>query len=373
MPPPSAETALTELVHALESSHAALRGVATRLEAEFDRVYCSSRGAASAAVNPARLAARLAALNAAIPAAADAALAIAHSRLEQARAVRADSLAARAAARRIVAAVRAGAILDRESSDDEADDGRAADDARDRAADEELETLCERLGALVSCSQKAHRALVVAQTPADALLSNDDLNLALLKAGLSSADSSPMDLSMQSPACQKPAGKTRTTKNADNSRDDVRDGSSAIRSTLAWATSSAKSRPVGGKKGVSTVDKENTCAGTQQVQQKTPNQRPASGRKAPLVVPTEFIPIDKAAYQRLPRTLRLHAKLESLNETYAKTFAALSKANGPMPQSQLLAATGEETIDTIDVLRRGFSVVKNSSAGWMLGPAPAKA
>jgi Spindle and kinetochore-associated protein 2 len=373
--PPNASSGptLTDLVQALEGANSALRGVATRLEAEFDRVYCSSRGPTSASLNPARLAARLAALTAAAPAAADAVLAHAHRHLEVARSARADTFAARRAVERVAAAVRAGAHRD-DDEDSEGEVDRLIVEKEDRDADAELERLCERLDALTKSTQIAHRELVVAKTPADALLSDDDLDLALLRAGLSSGCESPSD-QQQGPAARKLDSGNSNCSSGNNATINKSTGSGTVRPKLAWGPPATKTRPVRTKAApIESANKENAPAiSQQQPQSRTLNQRPASGCNFPLVVPDEFAPISKAAYQRLPRTLRQQAKLDQLNETYGKAFAALAKARHPLSESELLAATGEESIDTIDVLRRGFSVVKKTNSTWELGAAPAKA
>lgn len=77
--------------------------------------------------------------------------------------------------------------------------------------------------------------------------------------------------------------------------------------------------------------------------------------------------IDKAAFNRLPRNLKIKAgKLAEVNAFYEKVCQAFAdRGNGPLPDKQLMNATGESSLDKFDVLR-GLSVLRKNKQGWIL-------
>jgi hypothetical protein len=348
------ETAIVGVTAALEASQAAIRSVATQLEAEFDRIYCSVRGPASTAVNPARLAARITALDAAVPAAADAVLELAHTNLEAVRAARAAAIDAK---EHVVHLVQDLAQLrpadggstnaqtrqiwnSRRANGDVGDDDNAGDDDGEV---ERLERLCERLKTFVSESQRAHNALVASQTSTNSLLSIDDLDMELLKSGVasSSASTSPSDQNENRAIAGTPTNK-KIVRSISR-----RTPSKIARTSNGPATSKAH------------------CS--KQTSNKTPHPKAENtlqGSDASDSSPAAFTPISKGAYQRLPRSLKLQAKLEDLNELYAKVHNVLPARGNPISDAELLEATGESSLHRLDVLRRGFSVLKHSNAGW---------
>lgn len=348
------ERAISNVVSALEESQSALRLVSSRLEFEFERVYCSARGSASSSVNPARLAARLAALDAAVPAAADAVLALAHHNLDAAR-----------AAKSAVYDTRQQTIVLRQccNLDNYVPESAAACDFTDKhyqhsVAVQNLERLCARLTSLVTESQKSHCALVATQTSSSAnIMSDDDLDMALLKAGLSSP-STELDVSMLENPHNLPAmSPTRPGK------------SPCLKKRQACQESMTHD-----KLGSDNMNKENKP----RVKQQSNNggsggngaqpARNLAGNLVTAVLEDEdhFVPITKAAYQRLPRMLKQQAKLEHLNDVYRKVYHVLMTTNRPMAEAELQAAIGDDAMQKIDVLRRGFSVVKQTSIGWVL-------
>jgi hypothetical protein len=214
-----------------------------------------------------------------------------------------------------------------------------------------LELLCERLKTLVGNSQRAHNALVASQTATDSLLTNDDLDMELLKAGLgsSSAFTSPSD-----------------------ARFGDEDAKSSATTTTEAESQGPTRRLSKSGRGSSATGKENsTC----QVSTHTPASKTGSaksGEPASQGSPAGFTPISKSAYQRLPRTLKQQAKLEELNDLYAKIHSSLQANGHAMSDAEVMQASGESSLERLDVLRRGFSVLVRGNNGWSLGSAPAK-
>lgn len=96
----------------------------------------------------------------------------------------------------------------------------------------------------------------------------------------------------------------------------------------------------------------------------TPKE-PASILKKPKPS-SSYEPIKKAAFQRLPRNLKLGAgKLDALNEFYKKSFDVLIDNNGPMAEGKLLAAVGAKDTKRLLALR-GLSVLKMKDGAWEL-------
>lgn len=80
----------------------------------------------------------------------------------------------------------------------------------------------------------------------------------------------------------------------------------------------------------------------------------------------KFVPIQKSAFNRLPRNLKSRAgKLEALNELFRKTYDVLVEKKEPLSDVELIAATGEVSTERFDALR-GLSVLKNTARGWEL-------
>jgi hypothetical protein len=355
------ETAIVGVTAALEASQAAIRSVATQLEAEFDRIYCGVRGPASTAVNPARLAARMTALDAAVPAAADAVLELAHTNLEAVRAARAAAVDAKEHVMHLVQDLPRLRPADGGSTDAQtrplsrilkANGDVEKDDVGDDGGEvERLERLCETLKTFVSDSQRAHNALVASQTSTNSLLSIDDLDMELLKSGLasSSASTSPSD------------------QNGNNAIDGTSTNKNSVRS-VSRRTPSKIARTSNGPGTSKTHCPRQTSNRTPQWKSETTQQ----GSDAADGSPAAFTPISKGAYQRLPRSLKQQAKLDDLNDLYAKVHTILSSRRNPMTDAELLDATGESSLHRLDVLRRGFSVLRHSNNCWSLGSVPAK-
>ncbi len=76
-----------------------------------------------------------------------------------------------------------------------------------------------------------------------------------------------------------------------------------------------------------------------------------------------FVPIEKSAFNRLPRNLKV-GKLPDINAFYEKVYNVL-KDRGPMEEGELLAAV-EETKATKLASLRGLSVLRNGANGWYL-------
>lgn len=319
---------------ALEASQSSLRGVARELEAEFERLYCSSRGTESASVNPMRLAARLAALESVVPSAADAVLKIAHANLESARTVRKAVLETKEEVVKLTSALEHASDLTATTGERNVHEGL-----------DQLDETCNRLSVLVVDSQRAHSAYVT-KVSSQQMLSNDDLDLELLKAGVS-ADGMSKDLALSGDAdankpAAEPAPQKRTRKPAQKKRNAP--PTTAPHKENDGTASNSKACPT--ETGV-TMDKHSKNGDT------------AGGA----------CPISKGSYQRLPRNLKQIAKLDELNELYHKVYDTLTGQPGPLPTADLIRACGETSIDRIDVLRRGFSLLKQSHAGWTLSAA----
>lgn len=107
---------------------------------------------------------------------------------------------------------------------------------------------------------------------------------------------------------------------------------------------------------------------TPEAKPKAPKKEPQSILKKPKPS-SVFQPIQKSAYQRLPRNLKLGAgKLDPLNELYKKTFDVLIEKQGSMQEAELLKATGEKDAKRLNALR-GLSILRNTAAGWELIPS----
>lgn len=341
----SVEIAISSVVTALEESQAALRVVSSRLEAEFDRVYCSTRGSASASVNPARLAARLAALDAAVPAAADAVLALAHESLEAARAAKVAVVDSRTEAMKLWNLL--------PSEHQSGSTGIQDDVDANSVQTEKLEQLVARLSALVGDSQRKHHALVTAHPTSSGILSNDDLDMELLKAGLSS------------PSSSSSADKAIAKLQLECSNSPYLSRSQSLGKSSAWSAAKARLEQENG-----TENKENKRRSAKDVNpiNNNPSQtsQPVPQNSKCPETNSAFVPITKAAHQRLPRMLKQQAKLDELNDFYERAIKLLSDRTRPMQEAELVSALGEDAMQKLDVLRRGFSLVKQTQAGWTL-------
>lgn len=113
--------------------------------------------------------------------------------------------------------------------------------------------------------------------------------------------------------------------------------------------------------------------------QAKPSSKPRQGQSASSVQPTlskagsaEFTAIKKPEYQRLPRNLKKEATLAELNDVHAKVFKILSARGAPVGERELLEIIGEDSDKRIEVLRRGFSLLKRVKDGWELGKGPGR-
>lgn len=354
------QQALGSWVQAIESSFATLRIVSAELEAEFDRVYYEPHGASSTALNPQRLIARLSALELAAPAAADAVLALAQQELEAARMGR----AAVGRASKEVALLEAivPQVGGADSAIGDIDEGEEEEDAR-------LKELLARLKVVANATARTHAMFVAAdRAGAEQVMSEEDLDMELIKAGLS-ADA--LD--------HEEAG---TVEREDNNNDGfVGDGKATTKGSSNEAkrpgAKPQKSRgkgPVQRKPGPGKSNgrggegKENAQSGGPGTGKKNSTRKPSGRPQDP--GPVGFMPIGKPEYQRLPRMLKQQAKLDELNAVYERVHGILSGRTSPMGESELLSACGEESDKRIDVLRRGFSLLKRGKQGWTLGSAP---
>lgn len=100
---------------------------------------------------------------------------------------------------------------------------------------------------------------------------------------------------------------------------------------------------------------------------KVSNPVASSPQGAPESSKKSFEPISKAAFNRLPRNIKIKAgKLPDVNSFYEKVCSAFSeKGGGPLSDKQLLQATGESKVEKLDVLR-GLSVLRKNKQGWVL-------
>lgn len=81
---------------------------------------------------------------------------------------------------------------------------------------------------------------------------------------------------------------------------------------------------------------------------------------------SEFAPISKTVYNRLPRNLKIKAgKLPQINDFYQKVFSVLSDANDAMTDAEIRKATGENDMTKFEVLR-GLAVLRHGREGWLL-------
>jgi hypothetical protein len=339
----SVSSAMQSWALALESSHRELRGISAQLEADFERTYCHGAGASSATLNPGRLVARLARLEAVAPAAADAVLALAHTELEAVR-------AAKAAAAR---AVEAASVLDAVTPQIGGGDSLEGDVDEGDGVDAEIALLCARLASVAADTTREHSKLVSAESKG----TDDYVDRALLKAGLSSTgaeEDGDEESGAEDGGGDEDGGGGR--------RRPVDGGGAASRSEPGNATtprSARKNRKAAtGRRRPS--GKENASSGRKVASQRgVSKSSPASSFK--------YAPIAKPEYQRLPRMLKQQARLEELNDVYAKSHELLSAHTAPMPEAELLAACGEDSDKRIDVLRRGFSLLRRDRDGWSLG------
>lgn len=79
-----------------------------------------------------------------------------------------------------------------------------------------------------------------------------------------------------------------------------------------------------------------------------------------------FVPIQKSAFNRLPRNLKV-GKLPEINSFYEKVYNVL-KDRGSMEEDELLAAVDETKVSKLACLR-GLSVLRNGPNGWYLAGA----
>jgi hypothetical protein len=92
-----------------------------------------------------------------------------------------------------------------------------------------------------------------------------------------------------------------------------------------------------------------------------------SSPRSPLWSPEGFVPIAKAAFQRLPLLLRRRvASLDVLNQSYAKLFRTLfARERSFLSDDEANALLGPEYRDQLEVLR-GLAVLRRSREGWVL-------
>lgn len=336
------------------SHHRRLLHVSKQLEAEFEGTYCAGAGedASAAAINPARLTARLVALESMVPVAAEEVLALARTELaaaESSRAAAAD-LAAQANA--------LGAVTSREGGD------RAGAGPCDVAAggiDAELAELCARLEDFSAANCRENSRIFSTESKKDHFM---DIDKALLSAGLAGADGEGenRDCSNERGGGED-AGEGGTSRGATpQGRREGTVSGGAFRSGGLRKKLPPVSREQRKRNGKENVDARKKLSG------KKPNARARASSTEPVAgEDLQYCSIPKTEYQRLPRMLKQQAKLEELNVAYAKAFELLSAHTAPMPEEELLAAIGEESNKRIDVLRRGFSLLKQSRDGWTLG------
>jgi Spindle and kinetochore-associated protein 2 len=335
-------------VQALESTHRDLRVVSAQLEAEFERTYCHSGGASAAAGNPARLVARLAALETEVPAVADAMLLVARAELDATRTNRAAAEAAAADVALLEAIT--PQIGGGDSYEGEVDEG---DELQG-----ELERLCAQLATVASASTRANLKLIAAESKG----TDEYLDKALLSAGIGSGDAEG-----DGDGCDSAFESGGNIVESEDSRAESRIASSgSVKAIASGAPANRKAVAAGRTKGTSPSstrrkpnEKENAPATNR-------TNVGARGARAP-DEGLQYASIAKPEYQRLPRMLKQQATLEQLNDVYAKVFELLSAHTAPMPEDELLAAVGEDSNKRIDVLRRGFSLLKRARDGWSLG------
>lgn len=338
----------------LESSHRDLLSVSAALEAEFERTYCDSAGTSAAAHNPARLLARIAALETAVPAAADAMLALARAELAATASARAATSDATAALRVLDAVVPPGS----DGCEREGTEG-----ALDPGGEVELAELCGRLADVSAVTSRANSRLVATEGKGT---DEFDIDKALMSAGLGvdEDDDSSDD-----------GGKMSKED------DDAEDSLAGDATPKRWRGSTpVKGVPRGGssrnerQRILSEQRKRNgkeNADGRKITSGKKPTAKARGSEAKPVASrDLQYTSIPKPEYQRLPRMLKQQAKLEELNMVYCKVFELLSAHTAPMPEEELLSAIGEESDKCIDVLRRGFSLLKRGRDGWSLGKAP---
>ncbi|KAF6000943.1 hypothetical protein F1559_003293 [Cyanidiococcus yangmingshanensis] len=83
-----------------------------------------------------------------------------------------------------------------------------------------------------------------------------------------------------------------------------------------------------------------------------------------------FVPIAKAAFQRLPLILRRRVpSLDTLNQSYAKLFQTIAeRERAVLSDAEAMNLLGEGCRDQLEVLR-GLAVLRRTRDGWMLAAA----
>lgn len=80
----------------------------------------------------------------------------------------------------------------------------------------------------------------------------------------------------------------------------------------------------------------------------------------------DFVPVEKAVYNRLPRNLKIKAgKFAEINAFYEQVWGVLREYGKPMAESMLMRKVGEGDTSRLEVLR-GLAVVRAGKDGWML-------
>lgn len=341
---------MSSWVKLLESSHRDLLSVSAALEAEFERTYCDSAGTSAAAHNPAHLLARIAALEAAVPAAADAMLALARAELAATASARAAASDATSEWRVLDAVVPSGGG---------GSVGGGGREVEERDGEVELAELCGRLADVAAVSSRANSRLVATEGKGT---DEFDIDKALMSAGLgvdgdgdSSDDGGKMGRYDDDGNSIVGDGTPRRRRGSTSGGGATRSGGS--RKERHHILSEQRNRS-----GIENAD------GRRNFSEKKQTANARGSKSKPIAAgDLQYSSIAKPEYQRLPRMLKQQAKLEELNMVYCKVFELLSAHTAPMPEEELLAAIGEESDKCIDVLRRGFSLLKRSRDGWSLG------
>lgn len=344
MPAPASSTmeadaALRTVQSALHQIDADLAFVATQLREEFSRLYPMRDRASpsSAHLNPLHLLERLRALQTTLPALRESLLRVHHRKTTLATLMRNNLAALHAHAHDLLPIAAPNLAAASAAAAPPTPARTALHQQLSAALEDSNHTLRECLSAFL----RVHANLTHVFPTAFPEVVTEDLNLALLRAGVASDLRRPLqtvddNVAPEHAAADRAAGDAKPEKERPAQTAKERPGAKSLRPGVK---AKAKQRP------------------------------PSSEAESAIATPeasSEFTPVDKAVYNRLPRNLKIKAgKLPEINAFYEKVWRVLHEAGGTMAEDKVLKGVGESTSARLEVLR-GLAVIRHGRDGWSL-------
>ena len=119
-----------------------------------------------------------------------------------------------------------------------------------------------------------------------------------------------------------------------------------------------------------TVDAKEHAGGEENRDRQSLDAQAAREEAQRAAIRAEWVPVSKAAFQRLPQTYRRRiASLETLNELYAHLYCEMRlRGDSVLSDAQMMLLTGESSTDKVEVLR-ALALVRRVRDGWVLAGA----